>query len=77
MNPDIVDALHKQAAENGFPVTGLQGQSVLVDDLQLAWKHVVRAYNCCENAGWSDTQEAMADIVVSLSQQLEYAMSNP
>lgn len=46
--------------------------SVLITDLQQAWKHAVRAVNYCENADMNDTATAVREIVVKLSQQLEF-----
>ena len=45
---------------------------MLQDDLHTAWKYATRAVNCCENARLPDTRQAVADIVVKLSQQLEF-----
>ena len=43
------------------------------DDLHEAWRHSVRAFNLCENSGQKDSATALAEIVVKLSQQLEFA----
>lgn len=43
-----------------------------VSDLREAWRSAVRCYNTCENSGLSDTCTALAEIIVKLSQQLDY-----
>ena len=45
---------------------------ILLEDLQLAWSHAVRAFNCAQNARLTDTASALGEIVIGLSQQLEY-----
>jgi hypothetical protein len=55
-------------------VETFRGQSnILVDDLRLAWRHAVRAFNYCENDGLKDTSAAMMEIITKLSQQLDFA----
>lgn len=48
------------------------GSLLLREDLHAAWKYATRAVNCCESASLPDTRAAMAEIVVKLSQQLEF-----
>ena len=43
-----------------------------VNDLKLSWKYAVRALNSAENEGALDTAQALAEIVVKISQQLEF-----
>jgi hypothetical protein len=50
----------------------MNDNSILMNDLRLSWKHAVRCCNYCENAGLKDSYAAIAEIVVKLSQQLEY-----
>ncbi len=45
---------------------------LLREDLYAAWKYATRAVNCCESASLPDTRSAMAEIVVKISQQLEF-----
>ena len=45
---------------------------ILREDLHTAWKYAVRAVNSCENANLTDTRQAVCDIIVKLSQQLEF-----
>lgn len=47
---------------------------LLVEEVQLAWKHAVRAFNVCENEDGrlQDSEATMLVIVGKLSQQLEY-----
>lgn len=50
-----------------------RGASLLLqNELHTAWKYAVRAVNVCESIGLPDTQSAIADIVVRISQQLEF-----
>lgn len=48
------------------------GSLLLMEDLHAAWKYATRAVNACESIGLPDTRSAIADIVVRLSQQLEF-----
>jgi hypothetical protein len=45
---------------------------LLKKDIDLAWKHAIRAYNNCENFGFTDSQSGLKNIVVKLSQEKEY-----
>lgn len=54
------------------PVSGYMPR-LAIDDLRASWRNAVRSYNTCENAGLSDTCTALAEIIVKLSQQLDFA----
>lgn len=50
-----------------------RGASLLLqNELHTAWKYATRAVNVCESIGLPDTRIAIADIVVQISQQLEF-----
>lgn len=65
-SPPIVTT--KRHPENSL----IMHDEILLDDLRKAWRHAVRAYNFCENQELSDTQKAVGEIVLRLSQQLEF-----
>ena len=48
-------------------------QNILFCDLRMAWRHAVRAFNYCENEGMDDTVTAIGEVVVRLSQLMEFA----
>lgn len=48
---------------------------LLVDHLQLAWKHAVRALNVCQSSGKTDTAKHLCEIIACLSQDLEFHQS--
>lgn len=45
---------------------------LLAEDIRTSWKYATRAVNWCESASLPDTRQAMAEIVVKISQQLEF-----
>lgn len=76
MNEDYVPS-GKHVVEYGdderFVGSENRGASLLLqNELHTAWKYATRAVNVCESIGLPDTQSAVADIVVRISQQLEF-----
>lgn len=45
------------------------------NDLKQAWKYLVRAYNSAENEGDPEIATEIADMIVKVSQQLEFCES--
>lgn len=55
--------------------TSISDQSaseLLRQEMHTAWKYATRAVNVCESIGLTDTRTAMVEIVVKISQQLEF-----
>lgn len=53
----------------------IAGSILLQHELHAAWKYATRALNVCESIGLPDTRSAVADIIIRLSQQLEFIES--
>lgn len=47
--------------------------NLLVKEIDRAWEHAVLAYNTAQNSGLKDTMTPLAEVIVKLSQQKQFA----